>query len=120
MEAWNSLLLLQLTSSNDGECVIGFHLHFSQANGRAEVPVKKAKRTLMDNVSPSGYLDDDGLLRALLQIRNTAHTGCIFISRKEKFNNPSVQATWREAWALKEDAMRAQMPCLLDKLSEHA
>ena len=43
-----------------------------------------------------------------------------FISRKEKFNNPSVWATWWEAWAFKEDAMRAPMPHSLEKLNEHA
>ncbi len=32
-----------------------------------------------------------------------------FISWKEKFNNPSWWATWREAWTLKEDVMRACM-----------
>ncbi len=114
--------------------------HFPQANGRAdlEVAVKKAKRTLMDNVSASGSLDNDGLdlLRALLQIRNTPDPDCnilsaetifgrpiwdafSFISHKEKFNNPSVWATWWEAWALKEDAMRTRMACSLEKLSEH-
>ncbi len=91
--------------------------HFLQANGQVEVAVDKGKRTLMDNVSPSGSLYNDGLLRALLQILNTPVPDCnispaetvfgrpiwdafSFISRKEKFNNASVRATWREAWAL--------------------
>ena len=43
----------------------------SQSNGRAEVAVKKAKRMRMDNVGPTGSLNNDGILRALLQARNT-------------------------------------------------
>ena len=80
--------------------------YFPQSNGRAEVAVKKAKRMLMHNVGPAGSLANDGLLRALLQARNTPDTECntspaqevlvrpiceyfSFISRCIKYNNPS-------------------------------
>ena len=39
--------------------------YFPQSNCRAEVAVKKAKRMLMDNVGPTGFLNNDGLLGAL-------------------------------------------------------
>ena len=45
--------------------------YFPQSNGRAEVAVKAAKCLLMANVSPSGDLNNDSFLRALLQLRNT-------------------------------------------------
>ena len=50
--------------------------YFPQSNGRAEVAVKKAKRMLMDNVGPTGSLNNDGLMRALLQARNTPDHDC--------------------------------------------
>ena len=46
--------------------------YFLQSNGRAEEAIKTAKRMLMDNaVDPNGSLNNDGLLRALLQACNT-------------------------------------------------
>ena len=44
---------------------------YAQSNGRAEAGVKTMKRILMDNVSPNGSLNNDKMLRALLQYRNT-------------------------------------------------
>ena len=44
---------------------------FPSSNSRAELAVKAAKRFLMDNISPSGSLDNDGIIRALLVHRNT-------------------------------------------------
>ena len=41
--------------------------YFPQSNGRAEVAVTKAKRMVMDTVDPTGSLNSNGLLRALLQ-----------------------------------------------------
>ena len=72
----------------------------------------------MGNIGPTGSLDNDGLLRALLQLRNTPDPDCCispaevifgrpicdafsFVSRHEKFNNPNIRPTWREAWTLK-------------------
>ena len=42
--------------------------YFPQSNGRAEVAVKVAKRLLMANISPSGDLNNDSFLQALLQL----------------------------------------------------
>ena len=92
---------------------------------------------LMDNVGPTGSLNNDGLLRALLQARNTPDPDCnispaqvvfgrpirdafSFTSRCIKYNNPSIRPTWREAWSQKEDAMRTRMPRSTEALDMHA
>ena len=110
--------------------------YFPQSNGRAEVAVKKAKRMLMDNVGSTGSLNNDGLLRALLQARNTPDPDCHispaqvvfgrpirdaypFISRCIKYNNPSIRPTWREPCSQKEDAMRTRMPRSIETLDVH-
>ena len=84
--------------------------YFPQSNGRAEVAVKAAKRLLMANVSPSGDLNDDSFLRALLQLRNTPDPDCdmspaeivfghplryafSFVNRLSKFTNRSIRRT---------------------------
>ena len=89
--------------------------YFPQSNGRAEVAVKTAKRLLSSNIGPTGDLDHDQFLRAMLQLRNTPDPDCnispaqivfgrplpdafSFMNRLEKFSNPNIQPTWREAW----------------------
>ncbi len=91
----------------------------------------------MENIGPTGSLDNDGLLRALLQVRNTPDPDCnispaevvfgrpirdafSFVSRQVKFNNPSIRSTWREAWALKEDNMRVRFLLSSEALDTHA
>ena len=110
---------------------------FPQSNGRAEVAVKKAKRTLMDNIGPTGSLNNDGLLRAMLQLRNTPDPDCkvspaevifgrpirdafSFVNRRAKFVNKSVRPIWREAWHAKEKAMRARYTRTTEKLGAHS
>ena len=39
--------------------------YFSQSNGRAEVAVKQANRTLMANIGPNGSFNTDKLLKAM-------------------------------------------------------
>ena len=77
----------------------------------------------MANVSPSGDLNNDSFLRALLQLRNTPDPDCdmspaeivfgrplrdafSFVNRLSKFTNGSIRRTWCEAWRAKEDALR--------------
>ena len=108
-----------------------------QSNGRAEVAVKTAKRLLRSNIGPNGSLDNDKLLRALLQMRNTPDPDCnlspaqiiygrpirdslSFVNRLEKYSNPHIRATWREAWASKEDALRVRFSKTSESLNEHA
>ena len=108
-----------------------------QSNGRAEVAVKSAKRLLRSNVGPNGSLDNDKLLRALLQLRNTPDPDCrvspaeiifgrpirdafSFINRLEKYSNEAIQPTWREAWAAKESALRTRFIKTSEKLNQHA
>lgn len=111
--------------------------YFPQSNGRAEVAVKKAKRILMANVGPTGTLDNDGLLRAMLQVRNTPDHDCnvspaqvvfgrpirdafSFVNRHAKFTNPSVRPMWRDAWRRKEEAMRTRFTRSTEVLNEHS
>ena len=99
--------------------------YFPQSNGRAEVAVKAAKRLLMSNISPTGDLNNDSFLRALLQLRNTPDPDCdlspaeivfghplrdafSFVNRLATFSNRFIRRTWREAWRAKEDALRVR------------
>ena len=110
--------------------------YYPQSNGRAEVAVKKAKRILMENIGPTGSLDNDNFLRAMLQIRNTPDPNCnispaeivferpirdafSFVNRCSKLSNPSVHPEWRKTWSLKEKAMRCRMTRTCEKLNEH-
>ena len=110
---------------------------FPQSNGRAEVAVKTAKRLLMSNTSPTGSLDHDGFLRAILQLRNTPDPDCnlspaqivfgrplrdtlAFVNRLEKFTNPHVRPLWRKAWEAKEDALRTRITRTTEALTAHS
>ena len=107
-----------------------------QSNGRAEVAVKSAKRLLRCNVGPTGSLDNDRLLRALLQLRNTPDPDCnvspaqiifgrpirdafSFVNHLEKFSNPAVRPVWRESWSSKETALRTRFTRSSESLNEH-
>ena len=108
------------------------------SNGRAELAVKTAKRLLMDNISPNGSLDNDGMVRALLNYQNTPDPGCklspaqILLGRPLRetlpciskdvmlFNNPEVHPQWKEAWKAKEEALKARYVKTLENLSEHS
>ena len=110
---------------------------FPQSNGRAEVAVKSAKRLLMSNTGPTGSLDQDRFLRAMIQLRNTPDPDCnlspaqivfgrplrgslAFASRLEKFSNPHIRPLWRQAWAAKEDALRTRMSRTTESLTDHS
>ena len=110
---------------------------FPQSNGRAEVAVKTAKRLLMSNTGPTGNLDHDQFLRAMLQLRNTPDPDChlspaqiifgrplrdslTFVNKLEKFSNPHVRPLWRHAWAAKEEALRTRMARTTESLQAHS
>ena len=97
--------------------------YYPQSNGRAEVAVKTTKRLLRSNTGPSGSLDTDRFLRAMMQLRNTPDPDCnispaeivfgrpirdafAFSNRLPTFNNQHIRPLWREAWSLKESALR--------------
>ncbi len=107
------------------------------SNGRAEVAVKAAKRLLRSNVSPSGSLNSDNFLRAMLQFRNTPDPDCSlspaeiifgrplrdsfsFANRLEKFSNTKIRKTWRDAWAAKEEALRTRFAKTTERLNVHS
>ena len=108
-----------------------------QSNGRAEVAVKAAKRLLRANVTPSGSLDSDKVVKGLLQLRNTPDPDCnlspaeiifgrplrdtfSFAKKLDKFSNKAIHPIWREAWAAKENALRIRFAKTSEKLNEHA
>lgn len=111
--------------------------YFPQSNGRAEVAVKTAKRLLMTNTGPTGSLDHDSFLHAILQLRNTPDPDCSispaeivfgrplrdafsFVNRLEKYSNPHIRPLWRQAWDAKEDALRTRMARTTETLKEHS
>ena len=108
-----------------------------QSNGRAEVAVKSAKRLLRSNIDASGSLNSDKFLRALLQLRNTPDPDCnvspaqivfgrplndafSFVNRLEIYSNQAINPIWREAWQLKEKALRMRFIRTSEKLNSHA
>ncbi len=110
---------------------------FPQSNGRAEVAVKTAKRLLMSNTGPTGNLDHDRFLRAILQLRNTPDRECnlspaqiifgqplrdslTFVNRLEKFSNPHIRPLWRQAWTAKEEALRTRISRTTESLQTHS
>lgn len=110
---------------------------FPQSNGRAEVAVKTATRLLMSNTGPTGSLDQDRFLRAMLQLRNTPDLDCdlspaqiifghplrgslSFANKLDKFSHPHIRPLWRQAWAAKEDALRTRMSRTTESLKAHS
>ncbi|PFX15327.1 Gag-Pol polyprotein [Stylophora pistillata] len=110
---------------------------FPQSNGRAEVAVKTAKRLLMSNTGPTGSLDHDRFLRAILQLRNTPDPDCnlspaqiifgrplrdslSFVNRLEKFSNPHIRPLWSQAWEAKEVALRTRITRTTESLTAHS
>ena len=99
--------------------------------------MKTAKRLLMSNTGPTGSLDHDRFLRAMLQLRNTPDPDCnlspaqiifghplrdtlSFVNRLEKFSNPNVRPLWRQAWAAREEALRTRIARTTESLRAHS
>lgn len=110
---------------------------FPQSNGRAEVAVKAAKRLLMSNTGPTGNLNQDNFLRAILHLRNTPDRDCAlspaqvifgrplrdslsFVNCLEKYSNPNIRPLWRQAWEAKEDALRTRISRTTEALQVHS
>ena len=111
--------------------------YLPSSNGRAELAVKSTKRLLMDNISPNGDLNNDKMVRALLVQRNTPDPGCklspaqILFGRPLRdslptlskslmvFNNSQISDQWRNAWLMKEEALKTRYVKTLESLQEH-
>ena len=85
--------------------------------------VKSAKRLLRDHCTPTGRVDTDGYMLAIMAHRNTPDPDTKmspakviygrrltdafkFMSTTDKFSDKAVQPTWRMVWELKEHAKR--------------
>ena len=83
--------------------------------------VKSAKRLLRDHCMPSGRLNTDAYMMAIMAHRNTPdpisglspaqivygrplQDAFRFMSDIDKFSDQRVRGVWREAWSLKERA----------------
>ena len=111
--------------------------HHPQSNGRAEVAVKTAKRYLRESISPSGSLDTDAVVKAVLAHKNTPdHESGVspaevvmgkkltdafkFRQLKDVFTDEDVRPQWHEAWESKEKAFRTRFTKNLERRKEHA
>ena len=98
---------------------------------------KTAKRLLLSNTGPTGSLDHDRFLRAMLQLCNSPDPNCnlspaqiifghplrdsfSFVNRLEKFSNPHIRPLWRQACAAKEEALRTRITCTIESLKAHS
>lgn len=105
--------------------ILKLHLHVSpMSNGRAEVAVKTATRLLAFNTGPTGRLDNDWLLHAMLQLCTTADLDCSISSAQIVFGCPlrlrDTLSFVNTAWAAKENfAFTAQMACHTESLNEN-
>ena len=112
--------------------------YFPQSNGRAEVAVRITKRLLEDNVGPDGAINNDKIVRALLQLRNTPDKDCnlspaeVLFGRRLKdamphldksvsmFESPQMHTSWREAWTAREKALRSRMVKTCENLEKNS
>ena len=110
--------------------------YFPQSNGRAEVAVRITKRLLEENMGVDGSIDNDNVVRALLQLRNTPDKDCkmspaeVLFGRTLKdslplldksmsvFESPQIHPNWHEAWEAKEMAIRTRMVKTCERLEQ--
>ena len=108
------------------------------SNGRAELGVKSMKRLLQDNIGPEGSLDTDEFLRAILAHRNTPDQLSkkspaqvifghqlrdalpVFGGTDSVFDDDKVLPLWREAWSLKERALRTRAARTVETLTKRS
>ena len=97
--------------------------YFPQSNGRAEVAVKATKRLLEENIGFDGSLNNDNIVRALLQQRNTPDRICklspaeVLFGRSLReldksviiYESDQIHNQWHQAWSAKEEAIKSRM-----------
>ena len=108
--------------------------YHAQSNGRAEVAVKAVKRLMRSNLGPSGTLNTDRFLRAMLRFRNTPDPDCRISPAEIVFGRPlrdnllftdylsraQYSKRWQEVWKAKEEALRARFIRTSENLNKHA
>ena len=121
-----------------GVCHTLSSVYFPQSNGRAEVAVRITKRLLEDNIGQDGSLDNDNIVRALLQLRNTpdkesnlssaevlfGHQLKDAMPKLDKsvsiFDSPQLHNHWRETWEAREKAIRTRMVRTCERLEQNS
>ena len=104
---------------------------FPHSNSRAEIGVKTMKRLLADNTGPGGSLDNDKVLRAILQYRNTPDptTGLspaeVIFGRQIRDFTPVLpgcykpRLEWQEVMQKREEALSKRHVHDHERWSEH-
>ena len=103
----------------------------AHSNCRAEVGVKTMKRILTDNTGPGGTLDNDKVVRAILQYRNTPdpETGMspaeVIFGRQIRDFTPVLPGCykprdeWRRTMQMREEVLRRRHVRDHERWSEH-
>ena len=104
---------------------------FAHSNCRAEVAVKSMKRLLAGKTGPTGTLNSDAFLRALLQYRNTPDRDtklspamCIFGRQIRDFvpvlpSKYKPHTSWQETLQAREKALQTRHAKIHERLSLH-
>ena len=102
------------------------------SNGRAEAAVKTVKRLIRENTGRNGTLNTDGMVKALLQHRNTPAHGTdqspaqVLYGRQLRDSLPTpaqlrkVRPEWLDMLDRQEKAMAKKHAEQVERLSEHA
>lgn len=88
-----------------------------QSNGRAEVAVKLTKRLLRSNTGPSGTLDTDRFLRAMMQLRISTvmfHQLSLFLDAQSEMH--SLSSTGSRSFRMRTSGPSGEMPGIKRKM----
>lgn len=94
--------------------------YHSVSNRRAEVGIKQMKRLLHNYDSPNVSHNTDKFLRACRGLIWSSTQGCTSCIKGETVYVQKVMPLWKEAWSLKEKALRKRAIKTVESLVEHS